>query len=133
MRDSAIKFLIIIEGLQFCNVHSDTVFIQLQFLLTGIHFVPLRKPGGDPISHIGIFVKIELSQKQLSDRLQVPTSPHNRPMEDENCDSQTNNATNLESTNIANEVHHKSKKLMQQQAVTVDVHLDSVHSSSSDC
>ena len=114
---------------------------KLQFLLTGIRFVPLRKPGGDPVSHTGIFVKIELSQKQPSDRLEVPISSHsdtqqtNGSLEDENCGSQTNDATNLESTNIAIGVHHKSSKLKRQQAinVTADVHHDGVHNTSSDC
>ena len=75
-------------------------------MTTGTRYVPLRKPGGDPVSHIGIFVKIELSQKQVSDELEVPISPHcdtqqtNGLLENENSDSQTNDATNLESTNI---------------------------------
>ena len=36
---------------------------------TGLHFIPLRTPGGKSISHIGIFVKIamnKLRQKQAS-------------------------------------------------------------------
>lgn len=37
--------------------------------MIGLKFIPLRKPGGDTISHVGVFVKIEikaLRHKQAS-------------------------------------------------------------------
>ena len=110
-------------------------------MLTGIHYVPLRKPGGDPVSHIGIFVEIKLSQKQPSDELEVPISPHcdkqqtNESLEDtsvtENSewnDSQTTDATNSESIPIGNGVHLRS-----QITVTADVHCDNSNKISTDC
>ena len=111
-------------------------------MLAGIHYVPLRKPGGDPVSHIGIFVKIELSQKQASDGLEVPISPHsdtqqtNEVLEDGsdgvensgwNKSYQTTDTTNSESTHVANGVHCKS------QAVIADVHCDNSNNISTDC
>ena len=109
-------------------------------MTTGTRYVPLRKPGGDPVSHIGIFVEIKLSQRQPSDELEAPISPHcdtqqtNGLLENENSDSQTNDATNLESTNIGNVVHHKLPKLLRQEAIiTADVHHDNSHNTSSDC
>ena len=95
-------------------------------MLAGIHYVPLRKPGGDPVSHIGIFVEIKLSQKQASDELEVPISPHcdtqqtNESLEDtsvtENSewnDSQATDATNSHIGNVRSQV-----------TVTADVHCD---------
>lgn len=35
-------------------------------ICAGLHFVPLRTPGGESASHIGIFVEIKLSLKQVS-------------------------------------------------------------------
>lgn len=41
----------------------------LGFVYTGLHFIPLRTPGGESASHIGIFVNIrmnKLDQNQAS-------------------------------------------------------------------
>ena len=103
---------------------------------TGIHYIPLRKPGGDPVSHIGIFVKIKLSQEQASDELEFSldsdTQQTNESLENtiavKNSDSQTTDVTNSESTRIGDGVHRKS-----QVNVTADVHCDSINNISSDC
>ena len=102
----------------------------------GVHFVPLRKPGGDPDSHIGIFVRIKLTYEQASE---VPIDPlsdtqqTNESLEDRstiknsewNC-SQTTDATNSESTHIATGV--------STQFITMaDVHYDNSNNISSDC
>ena len=96
-------------------------------MLAGIHYVPLRKPGGDPVSHIGIFVKIKLSQKQASDELEVPISPHcdTQQTNESLNDSQTTDATN---SHIGNGVHLRS-----QVTVTADVHCDNSNNISTDC
>ena len=105
-------------------------------MVTGIHFIPLRKPGGDPVSHIGIFVKIKLNHVQSSDDglCQQNTEAHispsdpsdtqqtNKSLEDRNAmeisewnDNQTTDCTNLVSSNG---VH----LCQQANTVTVDVH-----------
>ena len=90
-------------------------------MTTGIHFIPLRKPGGDPISHVGIFVKIECSQEQASYYDAQPTSVS---LENEISASQTHNGTDLESTGIDNGGHPKAFKLLRQQAFAADASSD---------
>ena len=107
-------------------------------MLAGIHYVPLRKPGGDPVSHIGIFVEIKLSQKQASDELEVPISPHcdtqqtNESLEDtsvtENSDWNDSQTTDAINSHIGNGVHCKSQVI-----VTADVHCDNINNISTDC
>ena len=89
-------------------------------MTTGIHFVPLRKPGGDPISHIGIFVKIKCSQEQASYDVQ-PTSVS---LENEISASQTHNGTDIESSSIDNGGHPKAYRLLRQQAIAADISSD---------
>ena len=103
-------------------------------MITGIHFIPLRKPGGGPVSHIGIFAKIKLSHLQASDEIQqqynieVPISPlnlsdmpqsKNAIATSEWNDNQTTNGTNSESNNNENRFH-----LCQPPTITVDIHCD---------
>ena len=97
-------------------------------LHVGIHFVPLRKPSGDQSSHIGIFIKIQLNQKQ---KLEVPISPLSHTqlsesLEDTNAiknsqrnDSHMADVTNSESTHLSDGVNYKP-----QVTVTADVHFD---------
>ena len=101
----------------------------------GVHFVPLRKSGGDPASHIGIFVKIQLNQDQVTDELEVHISPlsdtqQSESFEDTNAiknsqstDNHTNDVTNSEFTQL-----HNGDASKPQITVTADVHFD--HSSS---
>ena len=95
-------------------------------MLTGIRYVPLRKPGGDPVSHIGIFVKIELSHKQASDGVEVPISPHsdtqqtNGVLEDASV-IEKNKINDTTNSHIANDVHCKSDV-----TVVADIHCDNI-------
>ena len=111
-------------------------------MIAGVHFVPLRKPGGDPASHIGIFVKIQLNQDQVTDELEVPISPLSDTLlsellEDTNAvknsqcnhDSYTTDVTDSESTELSNRDTYKP-----QITVTADVHFDQNSSNiSSNC
>ena len=98
-------------------------------MLAGIHYVPLRKPGGDPVSHIGIFVKFELSQKQASGGLEVPISPHsdtqqiNGSLEDASAVGK-----NYNDTTNSNGIHCKSEV-----TVVADVHCNNINNVSTDC
>ena len=84
-------------------------------MIVGVHFVPLRKLGGDPASHTGIFIEIQLNQEQASDELEIPISPLS--------DTHTTNITNSESTHLDNRVDYKP-----QVTVTADVHFDNISS-----
>lgn len=63
------------------NYIIHTLWQPMLFLITGLRFIPLRKPGGDPISHSGIFVEIKLSLEQPGSNglrrysLEVPNPP----------------------------------------------------------
>ena len=106
-------------------------------MVTGIHFIPLRKPGGDPVSHIGIFVKIKLNHVQSSDDglCQQNTEAHISPS-DPSDTQQTNksladrNATETsdnQTTDCTNSVSSNGVHLCQQAStVTVDVHCDNI-------
>ena len=116
-------------------------------MLTGIHYIPLRKPGGDPISHIGIFVEIKLSYGQASDEVyqqNIEASISSSDLFDtqqtkESLEDKTNsvessewNDKKLQSNHNGNKVYHKSPKLSRQQALVVaDVHCNTI--TSSDC
>ena len=116
-------------------------------MLTGIHFIPLRKPGGDPVSHIGIFVEIKLSYGQASDEIHqqnmeasisspdlFETQQTNESLEDtiNTIENSEWNDMKLQSNHSDNEVCHKSPKLSRQQALVVaDVHCNTT--TSSDC
>ena len=113
-------------------------------MITGIRFIPLRKPGGDPVSHIGIFVEIKLSHPQSSDELCQhnkealisPSGLSDTQHTNESLENATNtihsDVTKLPSSNSGNEVHHKSLSC-QQVIVTADVYNDSSYNTSSDC
>lgn len=126
-------------------------FYNNNFLILGLHFIPLRTPGGDPVSHIGIFVKIKLSLEQTvssglcpqnleasKQKFSLP-NPFNTRLTDtiENSEwnySQKTDVTNSNSNIIGDGVHvvsHTSPpKLVRQQAVvTADVHCDSSQNS----
>ena len=116
-------------------------------MLTGIHFIPLRKPGGDPISHIGIFVEIKLSYGQASEEIHqqsieasisspdlFDTQQTNESLEDTTGSVENSewNDKKLQSNHSGIEVYHKSPKLSRQQALVVaDVHCNTI--TSSDC
>ena len=114
-------------------------------MLTGIHFIPLRKPGGDPVSHIGIFVEIKLSYGQASEEVLQHKAAINSPdlfdtqQTNESLEDTINSIENsewndmkLQSNHSGNEVYHKSPKLSHQQALVVaDVHCNTT--TSSDC
>ena len=108
-------------------------------MITGIRFIPLRKPGGDPVSHIGIFVEIKLSHPQSSDELcqhnkEALISPSGlSKYTNESLENTTNSdVTKLPSNNSGNEVHHQSPSC-QQVIVTADVYNDNNYNASSDC
>ena len=110
-------------------------------MITGTRFIPLRKPGGDPVSHIGIFVEIKLSHPQGSDELCQhnkealigPSGLSDIQHTNESLENTTNgDATKLPSSNSGNEVHHQSLSC-QQVIVTADVYNDSSYNTSSDC
>ena len=113
-------------------------------MLTGIHYIPVRKPGGDPVSHIGIFVEIKLSYGQASDKIHqqnieasisspdlFDTQQTNESLEDKanNIENSEWNDMKLQSNHNGNKVHHKSPKLSRQQAIVVA----DVHCNTSDC
>ena len=114
---------------------------------SGIHFIPLRKPGGDPISHIGIFVEIKLSYEHNSDEAHQEnmqasisssnlsdTQQTNESLEDttKSIDNLVWNDTKSGFNHSGNKVHHKSPKLSRQQALVVaDVYSNTI--TSSDC
>lgn len=76
-------------------------------MITGLHFIPLRKPGGDRISHVGIFVNIKLSLEEPE------LHQMNELSEDaniiDNFDNQTVDAAcSLKPDNMDKEVHPTS-------------------------
>ena len=76
------------------NIAITNIDDSLCYLHTGLRFIPLRTPGGESASHIGIFVKIrinKLSQKQASSSgmcslqdLKTPMKRFSSPMFPEN-------------------------------------------------
>ena len=85
-----------------------------KFLLTGIQFVPLHKPGRDPVSHIGIFVEIKLSCGQASDEIHQEnieasgSSPYPSQQTNESLEDTANSIENSEWNNAKLQSNHRA-------------------------